>query len=287
MHEGIAKYIEAHWRDEKKFLDPLMETVLATGLANDYLISLDSMMPSFAKLKTAEDVQLAYAEVATMIDYLVSIRGEKVFPLLLNDLAAGKSFEEVLQQRTDADLARFQEGWKQYMKTQKLKSIPGIKYLAMRFKESRKTEEDEKDYTEVADAKARDLTFLGDILKSRNLQKAAMIEYEKAIRETESFSPVLYNKLAATRILNKDYDEAEPLLHESLKYYPMFHSTQINLGELYFATGRFEQALEYFNQAVRTNPFNPFAHLRLIDIYQRLGKPKEKELQAGLLRYIQ
>ena len=43
-----------------------METVLAKGLKENYFIGLDQMMPSLAKLKTAEDVQLAYAEVSSM-----------------------------------------------------------------------------------------------------------------------------------------------------------------------------------------------------------------------------
>jgi hypothetical protein len=37
---------------------------------------------------------------------------------------------------------------------------------------------------------------------------------------------------------------------------------------------------------VRVNPFNPFAHIRLMAIYQKLGLNKEKELQAKLFGYI-
>ena len=62
MHEGIAKYLETQWREESQYLSPIMETVLSNALKNDYRIPLEAMMPSLAKLKTAEDVQLAYAE---------------------------------------------------------------------------------------------------------------------------------------------------------------------------------------------------------------------------------
>ncbi|MEE9258695.1 MAG: peptidase MA family metallohydrolase [Nitrospinaceae bacterium] len=287
MHEGIAKYAESRWRDGKKFMNPIMETILANGLAGDYMISLESMMPSLAKLKTAEDVQLAYAEVSTMMEYMVSVEGEAVFADLLDDFSLGKSVEDIFQQRLGTDLPGFQNKWKAFMKEQELETIPGIRALAKRFKSNRGAEDDRKDYSEVEEKKGQDLTFLGDILKSRNLLKAAIIEYQKAIRETETLSPVLYNKLAGTLLLKKEYDQAETFLKKSLRYYPMFHTTLVNLGELHFETGDRDQARNYFERAVRINPFNPFVHLRLIKIYQQLGMTEEKRLQADLYRYIQ
>ena len=87
LHEGVAKHFESRWREVNGHLAPILETVLASGLANDYTISLKSMMPSFAKLKTAEDVQLAYAQVSTMVQYMTYLQGEKIISYLLSDLA--------------------------------------------------------------------------------------------------------------------------------------------------------------------------------------------------------
>ena len=286
MHEGIAKYLESRWRDEKDFLTPVMETVLATGLANDYMISLESMMPSLAKLKTAEDVQLAYAEVSSMMEYIVQVRGEEFFPLLLQDLAQGVSFETSLENLLGMDLATLQENWRQFMKPKLLKIVPGLKALTTRFKKDRNLDEEHKDYSEVEIKKAQDLVYLGDILKSRNIMKAAIIEYRKAIQETESLSPVIYNKLASTYLITRKYDEAEILLKKSMEYYPMFHTTLVTLGELYFESDRMEQARDYFERAVRVNPFNPFVHTRLIHIYQKLGLEKEKKMQTALYHFI-
>ena len=66
----------------------------------------------------------------------------------------------------------------------------------------------------------------------------------------------------------------------------MFHTTLSSLGELYFETGNMKKSLDFYEQAVRVNPFNPFAHIRLMAIYQKLGLNKEKELQAKLFGYI-
>ena len=66
----------------------------------------------------------------------------------------------------------------------------------------------------------------------------------------------------------------------------MFHTTLTNMGELYFNTNNLEESLGFYERAIRVNPFNPFIHSRLMTIYQKLGRNKEKELQAKLFRYI-
>ena len=286
IHEGIAKHFEGKWRESKEFLSPLMKTILATGLANDYLISLNAMMPSLAKLKTQEDVQLAYAEVATMVDFMVQEKGESVLPALLDDLAAGQNFENALETRMGMDLSTFQENWKRFMLGKNLKTIPGLKPLRTRFKSDRSAKDDKKDYQEVGTQRSQDLTFLGDILKSRNQYKAAIIEYEKAFEESGAESPILYNKLAGTYLVLQNYEQAELNLKKSLEHFPDFHTTLVNLGELYLETKRIPEARDYFERAVKINPFNPFVHLRLIRIYDILKMEKEITLQKKLYDYL-
>jgi len=287
MHEGIAKYSEGRWREAEEFLSPLMKTVLSAGLANDYLIALSAMMPSLAKLKSQEDVQLAYAEVATMIEFMIQERGDAILPELLDDLANGQEFEAALEFRLGMDLSAFQENWKNFMKLKNLKTIPGIKAIETRFKSSRSAKDDKKDYQQVGKQRAQDLTFLGDILKSRNSFKAAIIEYEKAFEETDGESPILYNKLAGTYLVLKNYERAESYLKKSLEHYPDFHTSLVNLGELYLETGRLPEARKYFERAVKINPFNPFVHIRLIKIYASLNMEEEKKLQENLYGYIE
>lgn len=287
LNEGIAKNFETRWRDGTSPLEPVMENILAQGLANNYLIPLESMMPSLARLKTAEDVQLAYAQVATMVDYMVVLKGEKVLPLMLVDMAAEVPFEQILEKHVGKNLQTFQEDWKAFMKQKQLKTIPGLKVMNVRFKDDRQSNGDEKEYTEIENKTIQNLAFLGDILKDRNHTKAAIIEYQKAIKESSSLSPILYNKLAVTYLMVKEYSQAEPLLKESLKYYPTFHTTLSNLGELYYATEKYKQAGEYFEAAVRLNPFNPFVHQRLIAIDQKLEKRKAAEVQGQLYKLLE
>jgi Tfp pilus assembly protein PilF len=58
------------------------------------------------------------------------------------------------------------------------------------------------------------------------------------------------------------------------------------MGEVYFSNREYETAQVYFKKAVRINPFNPFVHMRLIHVYDKLGLTGEKELQARQFSYI-
>jgi len=286
MHEGIAKYFETRWRNGDQYLTPIMETILAEGLQKNYLISLDSMMPSLAKLETPEDVQLAYAEVSTMIEYLTQTHGEEIISSVLEKLADGDSFDQVLLNNLGTNLETFQKKWEQFVKQKKLKTIPGLKPPGIQFKVDRSTQELHKEYREIENRRSQDLAFLGDILKSRNFHKAALIEYQRAIDQSKVFSPILHNKLAKAHLVTKEYKKAKRLLEESLNYYPMFHTTLASMGELNFDIGNMIKSREFYEKAIRVNPFNPFVHMRLMAIHQKLGQNKEKESQAKLFGYI-
>ena len=290
LHEGIAKYLETRWRKNSGYMTPIMETILADGLANDYMVALEDMMPSLAKLKSAEDVQLAYAEVAAMVDYMVQQNGETVLASLATALAEGSPFEVALETLIGKSLNQFQADWKKHMNSRQLKTIPGLTVLKFRFKNKRSPGENDADkeaaLQEAGNQRAHDLTLLGDILKSRQYVQAAIVEYQKAIDESKMLSPILYNKLAGTYLLQKDYAKAETLLLKSLDYYPQFTTTLTHLGELHYMKKDYIAAETFFQEAIRINPFNPLVHNRLINIYAALGQNKKKERQGLLYSYI-
>lgn len=285
LHEGIAKYLETRWRAGNNHLTPIMETILADGLGSDYLVALEDMMPSLAKLKTAEDVQLAYAEVATMVDYMTSLKGETVLAALVDELAGGTPIASILKNQFGKNLTEFQADWKTYVLGKKFKTIPGLTVLKFRFKDKRSTEE-EQEALDIGHRRTHDLTLLGDILKSRQFIKAAIIEYRKAMAESATLSPILHNKLAGTYMLHQQFDKAEALLIESLQYYPMFTTTLANLGEVHFLQKSYQAALIFYKKAERINPFHPKVHARLIQIYAAQGREQEKEHQGQLYSYI-
>ena len=103
---------------------------------------------------------------------------------------------------------------------------------------------------------------------------------------SQVLSPILSNKLGSTYIFNKEYEQAEIILKKTIQHYPNFHTTLTNLGELYHEMGNYEDSLNYFEKALRINPFNPFVHLRLIKIYDHLGQEENKKQQEELYTMI-
>ncbi|MBT5028623.1 MAG: tetratricopeptide repeat protein [Nitrospina sp.] len=286
MHEGIAKYLEANWRGENTYLSPLMETILSNALKTDYRVPLSAMMPSLAKLKNAKDVQLAYAEVSSMMEFLALTKGPDIFAHVLQDLASDEKFERVFMKHAGQDLNEFQNSWGRWAKKLTLKNIPGIEPLKPEFKNNQGSDAESQSYKQLSSKKARDLTFLGDLLKSRDHYDAAILEYKKAVGALPTHSPILFNKLAGIYLQTKNYDAAELALKNSLVLFPNFHTTLTNLGELFFINQNYAKARDYFERAIRINPFNPFVHMRLILVYDKLELAVEKKLQAKQFNYI-
>jgi len=220
----------------------------------------------------------------------VQEKGETILAQLATTLADGTPFEKALEINVGKSLNEFQVDWKKHMASRPLKTIPGLTVLKFRFKNNRaageKDSAKEAALREAGNQRAHDLTMLGDILKSRQYIPAAIIEYKKAIEESKMLSPILYNKLAGTYLLQKDYDQSEALLRKSLNYYPQFATTLTHLGELFYMKKDYAAAEEFFQQAMRINPFNPLVHSRLINIYAAQGQTEKKEQQGLLYSYI-
>ena len=91
LHEGIAKFEERRWRGPSGGgLTPVMEHLLATGIAHKHLITFAQMHPSMAKLPSQEDTALAFAEVYTVVDYLHEQSGWAGVRALIKRFADGK-----------------------------------------------------------------------------------------------------------------------------------------------------------------------------------------------------
>ena len=64
------------------------------------------------------------------------------------------------------------------------------------------------------------------------------------------------------------------------------HAVMVRSPHAHAKIGNIEKSREFYERAIRVNPFNPFVHMRLMTIHQKLGQNKEKELQAKLFGYI-
>ncbi|HCN19816.1 MAG TPA: hypothetical protein DIS73_05970 [Planctomycetia bacterium] len=272
FHEGLAKCEESRWNSpQRRELTPIQSHLLAQAIEENYFITFEQMHPSIAKLKSAEDAALAFAEVQTATKYIIEKGGYPVLNEILDAIGTGRSVEEAVEAGLGMPFEGFERGWKSYLGTISLKKIPGLKVMPLKIRKSGTAGEKEESPTEIEAADARKFTMLGDLLEEGNRPDAALFEYEKARQCAGLGSPQILNKLAMAYIQNHRDDDARSVINDAISYYPNYVTTYITEGELYKKKGDIGRAIESFVSASRINPFNPAVHQRLAQLYTEVG----------------
>lgn len=285
LHEGIAKFEEKRWREKRRrVINPFYETLLARALKENSLVPIEKMHPSLAKLSSAYEAQLAFAQVGTIVDFLVRKWGPGSLGELLNTMKEKSDYKTAVREVTKTPFSDFYNSWVKDLRSRNLKErIPGLKVRKPRFAKNGEESGDKgKDLVDLDNTKARDYTRLGDMLRNRRRLKAATYEYEKALH-FDPLSPIIINRLASTQIAYGEYDKAKEILIPLLELHPEHVDTYINLGRIYMEKGNPNKAEEMYRKAIYINPFNPEIHRALISIYERLGLPDLEEAERRVL----
>jgi serine/threonine-protein kinase len=106
------------------------------------------------------------------------------------------------------------------------------------------------------------------------LERGRFEEAESPLRRVVELNPGSnwgYTNLAALHILRGDHEEAEPLLQAALRLNPT-HETHNNLGFVYYALGRFEDAAEQWSLAIEGGSHSTMYYANLGDAYRQLGR---------------
>lgn len=288
FHEGLAKYEETRWREGPSYLSLLYQSLLFRALAEARLIRFDKMEPSIVRLETPEEVQLAYAQAASAIEFILTKAGPKGLREIMNHMAtqtsrgARESIREILGLTFD----EFERTWKESLASKEFKEMGGTHVRRYKIKEGR-ADEERLDMEEIKSLVARNRAHLADLLKERGRMTAAVLEYRRALAGAPDSIPIL-NKLSSALIhIDKD-EEALPLLHRAREILPDHPTTYTNLGKIYLKLKDFKNAKEAFLESVQINPFNPEVHQGLSQAYERLGEAtqalREKEIFNQLKR---
>ena len=288
FHEGLAKYEETRWRDGPSYLSPLYQTLLARALVKKGLIGFDQMEPSLIKLETPEDVQLAYAQAASAIEFIIDRNGHEKLREIMNRMAisttkgAGGAIREVL----GLEFSDFEKKWKEYLALKELRAADSVILQHYKVKEG-KADEERLDMEEIKSLVARNRARLGDRLKERGRISAAVLEYRRAIAETRDSVPIM-SRLSSALIDLDRIEEAFHILNRMKEISPDHPAPYIKLGQVYLRMKDFERAREAFEGSIQINPFNPEVHLGLANAYEMLGDQsnatKEKEIAKRLLQ---
>jgi tetratricopeptide (TPR) repeat protein len=287
LHEGIARFFETRWRqpagskERPDYLTPANETLLARALAKNRFVGFKKMEPSLIYLETPEEVQLAYAEAASAIDFMIQRKGASSVRTLLPQLAQ-KPTHEAVETVFGISFDAFESQYRDFLKAKGLKEIEGSRVRRFKVKGETKEDEETVELKEIQSVVARNRTHLGDRLWERGKAPAAAEMYQRAL-QASPHSTIILNKLARIFIHMERYQEALPRLKEAETLDPDHVATHIQLGRLHYATKNHAAARVSLEEALQINPFNPTIHQLLQEIYTALGDTERvKQSKATL-----
>jgi len=288
FHEGLAKFEETRWRNGPSYLSPLYQTLLARALVDKKLIGFDRMEPSLVQLEKPEDVQLAYAQAASAIEFIIAKAGHEQLREIMKRMAntTTRGASEAIQEVLGLQFPEFEEKWREYLASKELKTVDGVVLHRYKVKEGR-ADEQRLDMEEIKSLVARSRAHLGDRLKERGRISAAVLEYRRAMAETRDSVPIMDRLSSALIDLGRD-EEALDILKRVKEISPDHPTPYTQLGQIYLKLKDFKKAREAFEDSIQINPFNPEAHLGMANAYEMLGDQsgatKEREIARKLTK---
>ena len=273
LHEGIARYYETVWRNPVQgarpdYLTPANETLLATASATGEFVSFEEMEPSLIRLDTPEQVQLAYAEVASAVDYIRSVKGPGGVREVLAQVER-TSAAEAIEAVMGAPLEQFEADWREFVRGQGLRVVEGSRIRTYEVKDESRSPE-MVELGEIRSEIARNRTHLGDRMRARGRLRAAAAEYRRALRAGPN-STVILERLGEALVHGQRYEEALPYLEKARRLNPDSARTWFLTGRLHHGAGDYAAARSALEEAIQINPFHPGVRRLLGGVHEALG----------------
>lgn len=286
LQEGLAKYLEKAWRGERvDYLSVHQQSLLATAVKDDSFVPFEKFSRSMAYLDSGDEAALAFAQVATMIDFLQQKAGDKVFPTLMERLAGGEKAEDAVANLAGyGSFYEFKSDWKKYIQTlplvqEQLASAP----IAL--------DGEGGDFADDPLLSNRvDLekfVRIGDLLFEKGYYGAALIEYAKADDADDMPSPNILARQAQCLLEMKRNEEALKKLNRAQRLYPEHALVLSTAAQYYEKEGQLQKAIEAWEAVHLVNPYDKNMQASLIRLYQKNGdinKEKEHQMYLNILK---
>ncbi|MFT5680807.1 MAG: tetratricopeptide (TPR) repeat protein [Myxococcota bacterium] len=281
LQEGLAKHLEGDWRGGRAgYLSVHQQSLLAEALATDTFVPFEKFKQSMAYLDSGEEAALAFAQVATMVHFLLDRGTDVVLVELMDRIRSGEASEDVVADLAGfEDFAAFREGWKDFIAKlplieAKLSTLPVV------------LDGSGSDFSSDPLLSVRtDLAKfarLGDLLRDADRPAAALIEYEKAADPDAPPSPMLLARKAVCLQMMGELPLALAVAEEGVALYPEFPLLQVTVAQLREASGQKAAAITAWKSAHDLNPFNPTVQRALMEGYEATG---QTDLAARHARY--
>jgi tetratricopeptide (TPR) repeat protein len=286
IHEGTAKYFDTRWKGTpERVLWPSGESFLAAALERDELIPFSAMDPSLVKIEGAERVDLAYAECAAAVEFIISGHGvdglRRILAGIRERLPGGTA--DALEAVTGRDYAAFGEAWKEWLRQKGLKRDERARVRRTLLADGGADEE--RLFDEIRSQAARNHVRLGDTLRRGGRLRPALIEYQKALRETPE-AVALLNRVGVTASELGEAALASDSFRRALAAFPDHPATYLNMGDDRRRRGETTGAARLYAEYTEINPFNPEAWRRLGDAALEAGdRPRALDALERALRF--
>lgn len=110
--------------------------------------------------------------------------------------------------------------------------------------------------------------------------------FEAALKENpKDFTASLY--LGATRLKQRDFESARPLLELALQLQPDWPLAQLQVAKLNGMTGKYEEAAAALENIVKKDPKWLDPHVELATIYYKLHRPEDGERERKIVEALQ
>jgi tetratricopeptide (TPR) repeat protein len=285
IHEGVAKYEESRWRSATSlYLNPLNRTLLAEALQTGDFVTFEQMEPSLVRLETPQQVQLAYAEAASSVEFMLSRVGYPGLREIFQEMArtGSRGAKGPIEQVLGISFAVFEDEWKQFLRAKQLTPVAGVQLTQFKVVEPNERDEDRLEQEALQSAAVeRDLS-LGDLMRQRGRLDGAVYYYDRA-RKGRPHTPFVLNKLSRALLSAQRPREAVPHLLHALEVSPDYSTSHTTLGDAHRRLGEMDKARQHYEQAIQINPFDPAPHHYLAELYRESGDTAaaERELQVG------
>ncbi len=287
LHEALAKYHEGRWSGTRDLpLLPSREELLGKRIAANKIVTFEQMHPSMALLPSQEDAAMAYAEVYTVLEYLVGQKGRAVVRSLLSAFDKSRIVEAAVAEVSSFPFQTFVSKWMAYLVARPRLDVPGdfddeeVEIVGAVGDGS--GDEGSGAFEKVTNVEARDHLKLGELLRAREHNEAALVEYQKANLLTGNTQPDLQNALAKLYLASKQPAEALAALTEVARWYPGYYPTYLHRCQALLALARPAEAIVACEEAAGVNPFDPAVMAGLRDGYAATGQKARADWAAAM-----
>ena len=253
LQEGLAKSLDQLWRTGGFELPLDSQAYLAEALDTGELITFEQMHPSMAFLPSAAHATLAYAQVATMMDFLRAERGREALPELLALVRSGRDAREAVGEVWGGGFSDFEDAWFAWAKTLELSRVK-VKPLPTVL--DGQGGEEAADPVLSAHEELSGRYRLGRLMAASGEHQAALVYYEESLPPDEPPGPVTVNAMAESLAALERRAEAIELLETSTRLYPEATDNQRTLARLYQETGRDRDAVARYEVAADLYPYD-------------------------------